>query len=161
MEWYYPNFTNDMWRIFGIVFFGDKTHFVDAEHKTYKLESLKAFLATTGVAIFDTCKKIIRTKGTASDKDLQVVEATDLDALLTALPHCEAVVCAGQLATKLFTDHYGINTKGMKMGDYRPFTFQGRTLRLYRLPSSSRAYPMRVEQKAAYYQKMFEDIKLK
>ena len=29
MEWYYPNFQNDMWRIFGYLFFGDKMHFVD------------------------------------------------------------------------------------------------------------------------------------
>mgnify|MGYP002333336657 CR=1 FL=1 len=28
MRFYYPNRTNDMWRIMGIVFFGDKNHFV-------------------------------------------------------------------------------------------------------------------------------------
>jgi G:T/U-mismatch repair DNA glycosylase len=160
MPWYYPNFSNDMWRIFGIIFFGDKEHFVDQEHKTYRLEELKAFLEEKGVALYDTCKKVIRTKGTASDKDLEVVEATDLDVLLKAIPRCEAVVCAGQLATKLFTEHFNIDTKDMKMGDYRPFTFQGRTLRLYRMPSSSRAFPMKAEQKAEYYQKIFEDIHL-
>ncbi len=26
---YYPNFQNDMWRIFGLVFFDDKEHFSD------------------------------------------------------------------------------------------------------------------------------------
>lgn len=31
MEFYYPNFTNDMWRIFGICFFDDKNHFVVSE----------------------------------------------------------------------------------------------------------------------------------
>jgi G:T/U-mismatch repair DNA glycosylase len=160
MPWYYPNFTNDMWRIFGHIFFGDKDHFVDIEHKTYRLEALKTFLAETGVAIFDTCTRIIRTKGTAADKDLQVVEATDLDALLTALPHCRAVVCAGQLATQLFTNHYAIDAKGMKMGEYRTFAFGNRTLRLYRMPSSSRAFPMRLEQKATYYDKMFSDMNL-
>lgn len=44
MEWYYPNFTNDMWRIFGLIFFGDKLHFVDEEKKTYRLNELKQFL---------------------------------------------------------------------------------------------------------------------
>ena len=37
MPWYYPNYTNDMWRIFGLHFFGDKLHFVDEAHKTFRL----------------------------------------------------------------------------------------------------------------------------
>ena len=55
MEWYYPNYTNDMWRIVGLCFFGDKLHFVDEANKTYRLTELKAFLAEKGIAIFDTC----------------------------------------------------------------------------------------------------------
>ena len=78
MEWYYPNYTNDMWRIFGLCFFGDKLRFVDTDHKTYRLQELKNFLRDRGVAIFDTCLRIRRTKGTASDKDLEVVEQADL-----------------------------------------------------------------------------------
>lgn len=30
MKFYYPNFTNDMWRIFGICFFGKKDFFYKA-----------------------------------------------------------------------------------------------------------------------------------
>ena len=41
MKWYYPNFTNDMWRIFGLCFFGYKLRFVDQDHKTYRLQELK------------------------------------------------------------------------------------------------------------------------
>ena len=158
MPWYYPNFQNDMWRIFGICFFGDKFHFVDEAHKTYRLEALKAFLKERGVAIFDTALRIRRTKNNASDKDLDIVEPADLDGMLRRLPQCRAVLAAGQLATKVFTDHYGIKAKGLKMGGYVEFGFEGRTLRLYRLPSSSRAYPMAVEKKAEYYHRMFEDI---
>ena len=33
MDFYYPNFINDHWRIEGQLFFGDKNHFVDMEHK--------------------------------------------------------------------------------------------------------------------------------
>lgn len=44
MEWYYPNYTNDMWRIFGLAFFEDKMHFIDEANKTYKLQELKQFL---------------------------------------------------------------------------------------------------------------------
>lgn len=50
MAWYYPNFTNDMWRIFGLIFFGDKQHFVCQEEKTYRLDALKDFLTQRGVA---------------------------------------------------------------------------------------------------------------
>lgn len=33
MDFFYPNYTNDMWRIFGLIFFDDKNHFVDIEKK--------------------------------------------------------------------------------------------------------------------------------
>lgn len=157
MPWYYPNFQNDMWRIFGIIFFGDKLHFVDAEKKQYRLDAIKEFLEEKGVAIFDTAQKVIRTKNTASDKDLQIVEPADLDGMLRALPECKAVLTAGQLATKVFTEHYNI-TETPKMGGYVEFTFEHRTLRLYRMPSSSRAYPLAVEKKAEYYKLMFDAV---
>ena len=161
MPWYYPNFMNDMWRIFGLIYFGDKQHFVCQAQKTYRLAELKSFLAETGIALFDTCLRIRRTTGTASDKDLEVIESADLDGMLRALPCCQAVVTAGQLATTLFTRHYGIDTKGMRMGEYREFCFEQRTLRLYRMPSSSRAYPMATEKKAEYYDRMLIDVGLK
>lgn len=158
MEWYYPNYTNDMWRIFGHIFFRDRSYFVDEENKTYKLDLLKVFLKEKGIAIFDTALRIHRKKGTASDKDLEIVEAADLDGMLCVLPECKAVLTAGQLATKVFTEHYGIDAREMKMGEYRKFNFEGRSLRLYREPSSSRAYPMKVEKKAEYYESMFRDL---
>ena len=74
MPWYYPNFQNDMWRIFGIIYFDDKFHFVDVEHKTYRLDAIKEFLMQKGVAIYDTAQQVIRTKNTASDKDSQVAD---------------------------------------------------------------------------------------
>lgn len=48
MKFYYPNFTNDMWRIFGICFFGDKNHFVISEQKTYDLPAIIDFLNEKG-----------------------------------------------------------------------------------------------------------------
>ncbi|WP_077196013.1 uracil-DNA glycosylase family protein [Prevotella ihumii] len=160
MEWYYPNFTNDMWRIFGLIFFNDKFYFVDQERKTYHLEKLKPFLKEKGIALFDTALRIRRTTGTASDKDLEIVEPADLDGMLRSLPHCKAVLAAGQLATKVFTDHYNIDARHLKMGEYATFEFEGRVLRLYRQPSSSRAYPMKVEKKAEYYKQMFHEINI-
>ena len=157
IPWYYPNFQNDMWRIFGIIYFDDKFHFVDVEHKTYRLDAIKEFLMQKGVAIYDTAQQVIRTKNTASDKDLQVIQPSDLDGMLRSLPDCTAVLTAGQLATKVFSDHFGIRKKP-EMGGFVEFEFENRKFRLYRMPSSSRAYPMAVEKKAEYYRKMFNDI---
>ena len=156
MPFYYPNFQNDMWRIFGLCFFGDKDHFIHVTAKKYDQKAIERFLNEKGVALYDTATQIRRTKNTASDKDLEIVKPTDLDALLHQLPHCKAVVTAGQLATSLFASHFGIPLP--KVGEYNIFTFEGREWRHYRMPSSSRAYPMRAEQKAAIYQCVFDEI---
>jgi G:T/U-mismatch repair DNA glycosylase len=157
MRFYYPNFTNDMWRIFGLCYFNDKQHFVRQEQKTYDLEAIVTFLKKEGIALFDTATRIVRTTGTASDKDLQIVEETGLKTMLRQLPECRAVVTAGQLATTVACRQFSIAEP--PVGAYATFTIDGRSLRLYRMPSSSRAYPMAVERKADYYQKVFDYIK--
>ena len=160
MKFYYPNFQNDMWRIFGWIYFADKHHFEIPGEKRFDVEELTAFLKSHGFAIYDTAYRIRRTKGTASDKDLEIVEPTDLDALLRALPQCRGVLTAGQLATSVFTKHYSIDVRQLKMGQSVAFSFGDRQLRLYRMPSSSRAYPMSVEKKADYYRAMFQELGL-
>ena len=158
MRFYYPNFINDMWRIFGICFYGDKQHFVLEQEKRYNLDSIIPFLNEKGIAMYDTATRIRRTKDNASDKDLDIVEETDLDAMLRKLPECKAVITAGQLATDVFCHHYGI--KSPKVGDFVRFHLDNRELRLYRMPSSSRAYPMRAERKAEYYNIVFKYLEL-
>lgn len=160
MEWYYPNFQNDMWRIFGICFFQDKQHFIVPDEKRFDLDKIKDFLKEKRVAIYDTAVRIRRMTGTASDKDLEIVEKADLDAILRSLPEVRGVLAAGQLATSIFTEHYGIHAaRKMKMGTYVEFIFEkNRVIRLYRMPSSSRAYPMATEKKAEYYKKMFDEL---
>jgi G:T/U-mismatch repair DNA glycosylase len=152
VRFYYPNFINDMWRIVGLLFFHDKDHFVDAAKKCFRLDLLIPFLQEQGIALFDTAIRIRRTTGTASDKDLEIVEETDLHQMLRRLPHCESIVTAGQLATEIACSQFGVLPP--KVGEALPFVFEGRQLQLYRMPSSSRAYPMKLEQKAAYYQKV-------
>ena len=146
-----------MWRIFGYLFFADKMHFVDAENKTFHLDMIKAFLAEKGIAIFDTALRILRTKNTASDKDLKIVQPSDLDAMLKGLPECKGVLTAGQLATDIFMRHYDIKEMP-KMGQSAEFVFDGRPMKLYRMPSSSRAYPMQLEKKAEFYRVMFDEL---
>ena len=158
MRFYYPNFINDMWRIFGICFFHDKQHFVLEQEKRFDLDRIIPFLKEKGIAMYDTATRIRRTKNNASDKDLEIIEETDLDGMLRVLSCCEVVMTAGQLATDVFCNHYGI--KSPKVGDYADFMFEGRNLRLYRMPSSSRAYPMRTERKAEFYNNVFKYLRL-
>jgi len=150
MDFFYPNFTNDMWRIWGVIAFGDKDYFVDLQHKVFRKEAIVDFLRGRGIALYDTACAVIRTKNTASDKDLQVVEETDLDALLSQLPRCTAIVTTGQKATDVVCARFSI-AQQPAVGTYVSFKWQQRVMRLYRMPSSSRAYPLALEAKAAKY----------
>ena len=152
MDFFYPNFQNDMWRIFGLVFFGDKDHFVDNEARTFRREDIIELLNREGIALYDTATKVIRTQNTASDKDLEVVTPTDLDSLLKRMPMLEGVVTTGQKATDLFTEHFKIAQP--KVGENVTFEFNGKELQLWRMPSSSRAYPMKVDRKAEIYERV-------
>ena len=156
MDFFYPNYINDMWRIFGICLFGDKNRLVDEENKTFRLEDIKHMLREWGIGLYDTAVKVRRTRNTASDKDLEVLQATDFDRLLTAIPECHTVVTTGQKATDIFTAHFSISPP--KVGGAVTFLFDDRKMTLYRMPSSSRAYPMALEKKAMCYMTLFQRL---
>lgn len=155
MEFYYPNFTNDMWRIFGLCFFADKAHFVDEAAKSFRLDSIVSFLTQHKIGMYDTAQAVRRLRNTASDKDLQVVQPTNLGALLRRIPECTAIVVTGQKACDVLQQQLGIERQPA-VGACVSFTFEQRAMRLWRMPSSSRAYPLRVEDKAAKYDALFE-----
>lgn len=157
MRFYYPNFSNDMWRIFGLCFFGDKLHFVDTEAKTFRLNQIVEFLESHAIGMYDTATAVRRLKNTASDKDLEVVEPTDLQAMVNTLPQLTDIVTTGQKATDVLCACFAISTQPM-VGGCVDFSFEGRQMRLWRMPSSSRAYPLKVERKAEYYLRMFNSL---
>ena len=74
MDFYYPNFGNDHWRIEGEVWFGDRNHFVDLQNKCFRKEEIVAFMHEKGVAMYDTARAVRRLKGNASDAFLEIVE---------------------------------------------------------------------------------------
>ena len=156
MDFFYPNRTNMMWEIFGEVFYGDSQRLVDAEHKTFRLTDIKALLNERGIAIFDTATAVRRLSGNASDKDLQIVEKTDIPALLERIPLCHDIVCTGQKSFSVLMEDYGVELP--KMGEYNEFMINGRPMHLWRMPSSSRAYPMPLKEKAVYYHHMVEIV---
>ena len=158
MEFYYPNLNNDMWRIFGILFFDDKDYFLNETRKAFCRERIIDFLNEKGIALFDTASSIRRLQDNASDKFLEVVEATDVTALLPQLPECKAIVTTGQKATDTLRQQF--NVEEPKVGDYSEFIFEGRAMRLYRMPSSSRAYPLALDKKATAYRIMYQDLQI-
>ena len=155
MEFYYPNFINDFWRIIGILFFDDRDRFVDIHAKKFKIQEIKEFCSDKGIAMFDTATAVRRLKDNASDKFLEVVEPTDIPALLRRIPLCESVVVTGEKAAQTLCEAFG--TEAPAVGDYSEFRFEGRNMRLYRMPSTSRAYPLPIQNKADVYRRLFED----
>ena len=157
MDFFYPNFINDHWRIEGLVFFGDKNLFVDTGHKTFRLPEIVEFLTEKGIGYFDTATAVRRLKENASDDFLEVVEPTDLPALLRQVPQCRVVVTTGEKATRTLCERMAI-PEIPKVGCHTPFPpAKGlpEGLQLYRLPSSSRAYPLPLARKAEAYREMF------
>lgn len=157
MEFFYPNLQNDMWRIFGYLFFGERNHFLTPDGKAFDRERLEEFLRRKGVALYDTACEVIRLKGNASDNFLQVVRETDVAAMLRQLPQCRAIVTTGQKAAETLCRKLGVAAVP-EVGGSQPFTLDGRQLRLWRMPSSSRAYPRPLEWKAACYARMFDEV---
>lgn len=155
MEFFYPNLQNDMWRIMGLIFFGDKSHFL-ADAKHFDRERIAAFCRTAGLALYDTASEVVRLRDNASDNFLQVVRTTDVRGLLDRLPSCRAIATTGEKATETLVGQLGCQRPAV--GGSEPFEHAGRPMRLYRMPSSSRAYPRPVEWKAEFYRTMFESV---
>ncbi|WP_418975145.1 uracil-DNA glycosylase family protein [Alistipes finegoldii] len=155
MDFFYPNLQNDMWRIVGYLAAGDKSHFLMPGGRKFDKERIEAFCRERGIALYDTAVEVIRLKDNASDNFLQVVREADLAALLTRIPHCRTLVTTGQKATDTLRAVTGCGEPAV--GESVAFEYAGRSMRLWRMPSSSRAYPRPVEWKAGFYRKVFED----
>lgn len=155
MDFFYPNLQNDMWRIVGYLAAGDKSHFLMPGGRKFDKARIEAFCRERGIALYDTAVEVIRLKDNASDNFLQVVREVDLAALLARIPHCRTLVTTGQKATDTLRAITGCGEPAV--GESVAFEYAGRSMRLWRMPSSSRAYPRPVEWKAGFYRKVFED----
>ena len=110
MDFFYPNFINDHWRIEGQIWFGDKNYFVDLEHKCFKKDEIVAFLNEKGIAFFDTAMAVNRLKDNASDAFLEIVEHTDIRALLAQMPQCQTIATTGEKATAEVCTYFNVDT---------------------------------------------------
>lgn len=153
MDFFYPNLQNDMWRIVGYLATGDKSHFLVPGERRFDRERIEAFCGEKGIALYDTAVEVIRLKDNASDNFLQVVREVDLAALLARIPACHTLVTTGQKATDTLRSITGCDEP--PIGGCVSFDYAGRKLELWRMPSSSRAYPRPVEWKAEFYRIVF------
>ena len=165
MPFYYPNWNNDFWRVMGLLFFGDKDHFAVPGQKRFDQARIEDFCREQGMALYDTACEVRRLKDNASDKFLEVVTPTDLPALLARIPDCRALVTTGQKATDVIVGTFGcaeppvggsveiefekVPAAAVPASDAAGAT--GRTLTFWRMPSTSRAYPLALERKAEFY----------
>lgn len=160
MEFYYPNFINDMWRVMGLVFHNDKDYFVDLPAKSFRLELIKQMLTDQRIALSDTGSEVVRNMNNAADKYLDIRRPVDLAGLLAQLPECESIVTTGQKAADVIAGLTGSEVPAT--GTYctvkiMDATGRERTLNHWRMPSTSRAYPLPLAKKAAQYAKVLTD----
>lgn len=150
MDFYYPNRTNDFWFMMGLVFFGDRDALYDRATREFRLPLIKELLDTKGIALNDTGYRIRRLAGNASDKFLEIVEPVDLGSLLARMPLCHTIATTGEKAAGVLAGLTG--TILPKMGEC---VTSASGLTIWRMPSTSRAYPLALEKKAAYYERLF------
>ncbi len=155
MDFFYPNLQNDMWRVVGYLAAGDKAYFLRPDGKRFDQARIEAFCRERGIALYDTAVEIIRLKDNASDNFLQVVREVDLAAVLARIPACRTIVTTGQKASDTLRAITGCGEPAV--GECVPMPFAGRDLTLWRMPSSSRAFPRPVEWKAEFYRKVFSE----
>lgn len=160
MDFYYPNRTNDFWKICALIFLGDKNALNSDDGKGFDLEKIKTLMTKEHIALNDTVREARRLKGNASDKFLDVVRPVPLFELLSQMPDCHSIATTGEKAAGIVAEITG--TEPPKMGEKIEtilsapgFAADGRFMEIWRMPSTSRAYPLPLERKAAYYARLF------
>ena len=149
MPFYYPNWINDFWRIMGIIHFGEKNHFCVPGEKRFDEARIRQFCTDAGLAFYDTACEVRRLKDNASDAFLQVVTPTDIPALLARIPTCHTLVTTGEKASALAAQAFHCPIP--PVGGWVDLA----ALRFWRMPSTSRAYPLPLEKKAEAYRQVF------
>lgn len=156
MDFYYPNRQNDMWRIWGYLIYGDKNALMMSDGKTFDKDKILDMCLNVGLALTDTGEEVVREKGNASDAHLQIVKPRDFGSLLAAIPLCHDIVLTGEKAVEALGSTAGF--KNIAVGEYVETGYFGRDIRVWRMPSSSRAFPRSIEWKAEYYKRVLDAV---
>ena len=153
MPFFYPNRINDFWRVMGIIFMEDRDALWDDAARRFDLNAIKLLLDREGIALWDTAMAVRRLRDNASDKFLEIVEPIDLAALLAAHPTITQVIATGEKAASVVAAQAGVEVPSIGVPvDCSVGSFP---IRLWRMPSTSRAYPLSLDKKADAYRRVF------
>ena len=167
MPFYYPNWINDFWRIIGLIFFDDKNRFCIPAEKRFDEVAIRTFCADNGLAFYDTACEVRRLRDNASDAFLEVVRPTDVPSLLAQIPSCHTLVTTGQKATEVIAETFGCEVPPVggsiqikipdqvRNDEEGAAGNDGKAITFWRMPSTSRAYPLPLERKADAYRRLF------
>lgn len=139
----------------GLIFLGDRRALLASDGRNFDLRAIKQLLDAHGIALNDTGRTVRRLRGNASDKFLEIVEPVPLDKLLAEMPECRAMASTGEKAAQVIASL--TNTAVPKMGQ---MVTSGSGLEIWRMPSTSRAYPLALEKKAEFYSDMFNHLNI-
>lgn len=153
MDFYYPNKTNDFWKVMGIIFYGDATRFRDPATGGFRRDEIERFLTDKGIALHDTGREVRRLRDNASDKYLEIVTPVPLAGLLAEIPMCHTIATTGEKAAGIIATLTGTEVPAMGKS-----VVSGDGLTIWRMPSTSRAYPLAPEKKAEYYATLFRSV---
>ena len=141
----------------GLIHFGDKEHFCIPDEKRFNEAAIRQFCADARLAFYDTACEVRRLRDNASDAFLDVIRATDIQALLARIPECHTLVTTGEKASTIVAQAFRCPVP--PVGGSIDIDIPGRdraSLRFWRMPSSSRAYPLPLEKKAEVYRQLFQ-----
>lgn len=169
MDFFYPNWINDFWRIQGLIHFGDAKYFESG--KCFDRQLIVDFCEKNAFAFYDTAGMVFRLKGNASDNFLYVLKPADIGALLLKLPNCHTIVTTGGKASDELLNIIQLERRRVDLnsphseaahisvpavGAFSEMIISDRHIRWWRMPSTSRAYPMSLKLKADHYRKIFD-----
>lgn len=154
MPFFYPNRINDFWRVMGLIFMNDRDALWDSEARRFDLDAIKSLLDREGIALWDTAMAVRRLKDNASDKFLEIVEPINLTALLDAHPSINQIVATGEKAASVVAAQASVNVPSIL--EPVDCSIANHPIRFWRMPSTSRAYPLALDKKADAYRVVFE-----
>ena len=154
MDFFYPNRTNDFWRVMGLIFKNDRNALWIDSLKRFDLEEIKELLIQEKIALWDTAMAVRRLKSNASDKFLVIVEPIDLQAILDSNPSITHVIATGEKAAGVVAEQVGTDIP--PIGQPVACSIGTHDITLWRMPSTSRAYPLALEKKAEAYRQIFK-----
>lgn len=161
MPFFYPNLQNDFWRVMGLIFYDSPDVFLVPKEKRFDQKKIEFFLTRQRIAMYDVGKRVERLDGNASDNRLRIVEPVDLSELISRIPTCEIVVATGQKALDEILRQASFpnlpeSPIAPVIGESIQILFNARPMTLFRMPSTSRAYPKPLGYKADLYRRCFE-----